>query len=345
MKIPAIFFCGDRSPYGLAHLEAIAKLFDLKGLVIADELRWVKFRYALTGGETYKFLTPLDYGLHRFKKVIQWPFVTVQEAAHQWHLKKLGIPVFVVHDVNSSSAFNLIQSLSPQVLISAAYPQIFKKPLLDIAPRGAINFHPSLLPRCRGAHPHYWSLATGERLGGLSAHFMTEQIDDGDIIAQRSFDLEGFYYEDLYKKIIEETPLLVAAVADFLKNEQSKAIPQNEELATIFRNEREIHRRLDFIQMSGKQLHDRVRAGRAYSIFRGKRIQISRMQIAGSNRHEVNDILVSPGVITDMDETGIWVATNDRQFVIINELIGPKKILDFRKWVSKMGVQVGEKFE
>lgn len=345
MKLTAVFLCGDRSPYGIAHLEAIAEHFELKALVVADKSRWTQFRYSLSGGETYRYGTPSSNVIHELRRLLKWAVSFIFEELHQRRLKKIGVPVYVVNDVNSPSTLNLIGSLMPQVLISAAYPQIFAKTLLDLAPRGAINFHPSLLPRCRGAHPHYWCLATGEKLGGVSAHFMTERIDDGDIIAQRAFELEGFYYDELYKKIIEETPFLVASVASFLSNKDSTPNPQDESLATTFRNDREIHRRLDFLQMSSRQLHNRVRAGGAYGIFRGKRVQITRMQVASSNRHMTNGITVSPGVIIDIDNTGVWVATNDQKFVIINKLMSPLGIMDFGKWVAKASVQIGEKFE
>jgi hypothetical protein len=54
MKLSAVFLCGDKSPYGLAHLEPIAENFALKAIVLADEARWTQFRRALSGGEHYQ---------------------------------------------------------------------------------------------------------------------------------------------------------------------------------------------------------------------------------------------------------------------------------------------------
>ena len=54
MKHKAIFFCGDRSPYGLAHLEPVLDSFEVIAVVVADTERWARFRKALSGEEENK---------------------------------------------------------------------------------------------------------------------------------------------------------------------------------------------------------------------------------------------------------------------------------------------------
>lgn len=345
MKVGAIFLCGDRSPYGLGHLEAIAEHFNVKALIVADRTRWAHFRYVLSGGKTYVYQTTAMRAWQRLKNAVKWWLYLLREARHRKRLRSIGAPVYVLNDVNSSNALQLIKSLNPEVLISAAYPQIFKKPLLDIPPRGAINFHPSLLPRCRGAHPHYWCLASGEKLGGVSAHYMTEQIDGGDIIAQRSFGIDGLYYHDLYNKIIEETPHLVSSVAEFLNKNNATPTPQNESLATVFRNDREIHHRLDFLQMTASQLHNRIRAGGAYGLFRGTRTGIVLAEIFIKNRHMINGVGMLPGVIVDIDSSGVWVATKDCEFLVVKKLTDRGKVRHFSNWISDNKIQIGERLD
>ena len=51
---------------------------------------------------------------------------------------------------------------------------------------------------------------------------MTTKVDCGDIIAQRTFDLTGFYYADLYGRIVEETPHLVREVAEFFNDPDAR---------------------------------------------------------------------------------------------------------------------------
>jgi methionyl-tRNA formyltransferase len=61
---------------------------------------------------------------------------------------------------------------------------MLKPPLLRVASRGALNVHGSLLPRYRGRAPVNWAVLFGERETGATLHYMTEQPDAGDIVAQ-----------------------------------------------------------------------------------------------------------------------------------------------------------------
>jgi methionyl-tRNA formyltransferase len=260
-------------------------------------------------------------------------------------LKSFGVPVVEFNDANSPDSREIIGRYSPDVLLSAAYPQIFTQQLIEATPGGAINFHPSLLPRFRGAHPHYWCLATGEKLGGVTAHYMTTRLDSGDIIAQRAIDLQGLYYGDLYRKIIAITPDLVRDVSMFLSDPGARALPQDGRLATIFRNDREIHRRLDFQGLDSTELLNRIRAGGAHALHRGRRIYIHRAQVLQRNRHMTNHIAVPPGIILDMDERGVFVATKDRAFLVIESVQWARKPSSFDAWVARFRIQIGERLD
>ena len=49
MKPRTIYFCGDQSPYGRAHLRPVLDAFDVVGVVTATPARWATFREALSG--------------------------------------------------------------------------------------------------------------------------------------------------------------------------------------------------------------------------------------------------------------------------------------------------------
>jgi methionyl-tRNA formyltransferase len=70
------------------------------------------------------------------------------------------------------------------LIVSVACPQIFKKELLSVPAKGAINIHGSLLPDYQGLLPSFWVLARGESRTGVTVHFIDEHIDHGDIIMQ-----------------------------------------------------------------------------------------------------------------------------------------------------------------
>jgi methionyl-tRNA formyltransferase len=93
-------------------------------------------------------------------------------------------------DVNSREFLDDLRALEPDLLVSVSCPQIFKRPLLDLAPAGCLNIHGALLPRYRGVLPSFWMMANGEKYAGVSIYYVNEAIDAGELCAQRSFPIE-----------------------------------------------------------------------------------------------------------------------------------------------------------
>jgi len=99
--------------------------------------------------------------------------------------KDRGIPVFQPENVNTRAAVRRIEGARPELLLVVAYGQILRRPLLEMPVYGAVNLHGSLLPKYRGAAPINWAVIHGESETGLSVIEMTEEMDAGDILAQR----------------------------------------------------------------------------------------------------------------------------------------------------------------
>ena len=95
-----------------------------------------------------------------------------------------------VGDVNAPDFLDWLRELQPDFLVSVSCPQIFRRPLLDMPTRGALNIHGAVLPNYRGIMPSFWMLANGEREAGVTIYFMNEEIDAGDICGQRIFPIE-----------------------------------------------------------------------------------------------------------------------------------------------------------
>lgn len=81
-----------------------------------------------------------------------------------------------------------------------------------------LNIHPSLLPRYKGLHTHERALADGAAEHGCTVHFVNEELDGGDIIAQASVPvLAGDTPDSLSARVLKEEhriyPLALAQVA------------------------------------------------------------------------------------------------------------------------------------
>lgn len=103
--------------------------------------------------------------------------------------RRRNVPCETILDVNAPEFLDRLRQLEPDVLISVSCPQIFKKPLIDLSPRGILNIHGALLPRYRGVMPSFWMLSSGDRRAGVSIYFVNEKIDAGELCGQREFDI------------------------------------------------------------------------------------------------------------------------------------------------------------
>ena len=65
-------------------------------------------------------------------------------------------------------------------------PSIFKTELLSLPKKGCINLHCSLLPKYSGILPSFWTLYNDEKETGATVHYMDDEIDNGDILGQKS---------------------------------------------------------------------------------------------------------------------------------------------------------------
>ncbi len=103
--------------------------------------------------------------------------------------RKWNVPSAIVTDVNAPEFLAELRGLAPDVLVSVSCPLIFKKPLIELPPRGILNIHGAILPQYRGVMPAFRMLANGEKQAGVSIYFVNEDIDAGDLCGQRVFDI------------------------------------------------------------------------------------------------------------------------------------------------------------
>jgi methionyl-tRNA formyltransferase len=87
--------------------------------------------------------------------------------------------------INAPDFLGVVRRRRPDLLVSVAGNQIFRRALIELAPRGCLNVHSALLPRHRGLMPTFWALKHGDSETGVSVFFVDEGIDTGPILVQR----------------------------------------------------------------------------------------------------------------------------------------------------------------
>jgi len=102
------------------------------------------------------------------------------------HARHLGIEVITFKDANSEPCLELLRTVHPDVIFAVNVYQKLRAPLLKLPRVGIINIHFGMLPWYRGMSPYMWAMAHGETEIGITAYFMDEQFDTGDIVIQES---------------------------------------------------------------------------------------------------------------------------------------------------------------
>src|SRR3990167_8776344 len=91
------------------------------------------------------------------------------------------------------------------LFIVASYGKIIPKSILDIPKFGALNVHPSLLPKFRGPSPIQAFILSGEKKTGVTIMLMDEEIDHGQILAQKVFEARNSKFEIRDKSKIQNS--------------------------------------------------------------------------------------------------------------------------------------------
>ena len=98
-----------------------------------------------------------------------------------------GVPVHLVAaDLVAADLVAAIGAACPDLVLVTGWPRRLPASLNDAAPLGAINVHPSLLPRHRGRAPVFWTLLAGDATTGVTLHRLEPDLDAGPIVLQRA---------------------------------------------------------------------------------------------------------------------------------------------------------------
>lgn len=111
----------------------------------------------------------------------------------------------------------MLRQAGVHLVVLAGFMRVLHAPMLNAFPQRIINIHPALLPKFPGLEAWKQALAAGETVTGCTVHFVDEEIDHGQIIAQREVPiLPHDTPESLHARIqVAEHELYPAAIAEF----------------------------------------------------------------------------------------------------------------------------------
>jgi len=143
------------------------------------------------------------------------------------------IPVFQPVTYKDDAVFSQYRELRPDLTILAFVTDIIPMRFFELPSRGAICYHPSILPRHRGASAINWAVIMGDERTGLTIFWPDEGIDTGPILLQKEIDIGpddttgSLYFNHLFPMgvdaILESVDLIKRDAAPRIQQDHSKA--------------------------------------------------------------------------------------------------------------------------
>ena len=147
--------------------------------------------------------------------------------------QEAGVPVFQPPRMKDPEAYDQMVSLNPDLAVLAFVTDIVPGKVLDVPKIGSICYHPSILPKYRGASAINWAIINGESRSGLTIFWVDAGIDTGDILLQKEVEIGPaettgtVYFNKLYplgvEAVIEAVDLIAAGKAPRIAQDHSKA--------------------------------------------------------------------------------------------------------------------------
>ena len=125
--------------------------------------------------------------------------------------KKVKIPFVAVEEKTQAKAeeklISICKKYNVDLIVLARYMRILNPNFVWRYPNRIINIHPSLLPAFPGALAYAQAFERGTKIVGVTSHYVTENLDQGPIIFQDSFEVDP---DDTLEKIKEKGQRLEA---------------------------------------------------------------------------------------------------------------------------------------
>lgn len=187
-----IEFCDNYNPHKQNSPRSLAKMFSIQTVI-----------------------TRADKPVGRKQTLTQSPVALVAQKYNIPTLKPTKL------DEEFTTSYSHLSFLTCDLFIVASYGKIIPQALLDIPRLGALNVHPSLLPKYRGASPIIAPILNGDKETGVTIMLMDEQMDHGPLLSTTKISLlDQDNHQILTTKLAQASvPLLTDTLTKFIDGE------------------------------------------------------------------------------------------------------------------------------
>ncbi|AEB09527.1 methionyl-tRNA formyltransferase [Desulfobacca acetoxidans] len=254
-----------------------------------------------------------------------------------------GVPVFQPRRMKDPEAYEQMKKLAPDLAVLAFVTDIVPGRVLALPRLGSICYHPSILPRHRGASAINWAVIHGDSQTGLTIFWVDEGIDTGDILLQKEVDLGpdettgAVYFNKLYPLGVEA----LAEAVDLIAAGKAPRIPQDHSLATYEPPCDERVAGLNWDQ-PGRAVYNFIRGcdpqPGATTTFRGETVKFFNASYAPQD----HDAL--PGEILEVTPKGLKVAVKGGAVIIARLRAKDLGKVKAEEFIQSQDPRVGERF-
>ncbi len=254
-----------------------------------------------------------------------------------------GIALCRPNKMKDAAIREAYHDLNPDLVILAFVTDIIPANLLGIPTIGTICYHPSLLPRHRGASGINWAIIQGDTRTGLTILWVDEGIDTGPILLQKEVEIlpedttGALYFNKLFDMGIDA----IVESVDLIKSGKAPKIPQDESAATY---EPPCDDKVAAVDWSkpASDVYNLIRGcdpqPGAYSTIKGSKVRFYGARLLAPVKGN------EPGEIVEIKEGEVVVALDGGALEIrkVRDEAGAK--MGAAEFAKNAGLQVGMKF-
>lgn len=254
-----------------------------------------------------------------------------------------GIQVVQPRTYKDDQLFADYKALDPDLTVMAFVTDIIPPRYFEVPSKGAINYHPSLLPRHRGGSAINWAVIMGDARTGLSIFWPDRGIDTGYILLQKEIEIHpddttgSLYFNRLF-------PMGVDAILEsiaLIKEGKAPKLPQNEAEATYEPLCDDKVAQIDWTRPS-VEVYNLVRGcdpqPGAYTYLGSEKIRFYSAKLTTESTDK------APGTILNIDNQGIYAAVAGGQLVIGKAKTEKGKKVAGPELATELSMKAGDRF-
>lgn len=254
------------------------------------------------------------------------------------------IPVWTPDEIKSDDAFKQFKNYAIDVLICVAYGRILPKRWLDTP--WALNIHPSLLPRWRGATPIEHTILQGDDIGGVSIIRMSPEVDAGHIVWQEAIEMTGREETQSLGEMLfaKGTEALLTLMQKISEHADIPMVAQSDVQVAHAPKFKKEDGAIDW-SLSARVIDAKIRAFHQWPVAYTQTKEIKPIKIFLATYNE-KDSAMAPGTIVSRDKEYLWVQCGEGQLGIKEiQFPGKKRISMAQLQGYELVIGHGKRFE